>query len=320
MLKIVASLVVVISAFCSAAIAQEFPTKPVRIIMPYATGSATDLLVRQITPAMSKILGQQVIVEPKPGASGLIAYAYVAKQVPADGYTLVIAEQGSLATLPLFVKNAGLEPRKDLLPIAIMAESPITLVSPQGVSWNSFAEMIAYAKANPGKINYATPGAQTLQALFADVFKQRLGAEMTVVPYKGGASEMVPAILANTVQLAVFNAVTAQDQRERIKVLGVTGNERLPGFPNVPTFNELGLREIASALLTLDGPAATPTPVVRKLHDAFMRSITSPEVRPILEKGGRRIVLADHDATVKMVADVHRFATEAAQRAGIKPE
>ncbi|MBM3346287.1 MAG: tripartite tricarboxylate transporter substrate binding protein [Betaproteobacteria bacterium] len=207
------------------AVAQEYPTKPVRLVIPNAVGSATDLLARVIGQGMSKHLGQPFIVDPRPGGSAVIGTDYVARQVPADGYTLLVAAH-TILVFPLFTKDPTSDPARDLVLITLLGETGFSLAAHASMPFSSFSEFIGYAKANPGKLNFATGGPQSSITLVLELIKQRGGVDMANIPYQG-SGQIYAALLANTVQVSAGittgQAATAVKEG-RLKALAVSGD------------------------------------------------------------------------------------------------
>lgn len=299
--------------------AQDFPNKPIRIIVSFGAGSIADLVARTIGPGMTKILGQQMIVESRTGASGLVAYEYVAKGVPPDGYTIALGDS-SMAILPLFVKDTRIDLQRDLPPFMVILDMALLLVTPNSTGWNTYADMVNYAKANPGKVNFGVFGLQTPAALGAEVIKHKHGLDYVLVPYKGGAAEVRAAVLASQVHLATYTEGLMAADVDKVKALGVSGERRLPQYPNVPTFAELGVGDFAGLFQTLHAPAATPKPIVERLSNAARAALKMPEVSGPLVKIGFAPVGSTPEAAQQRMAELLRKNLEIAKRAGIKPE
>ena len=186
---------------CAPAMAQNFPNKPVRLVVANGAGSITDIAARLMSPAMGRALGQAVVVEAMPGASGLIASEYVAKQ-PGDGYTLLYGSN-NLVLLPVFVKDLKLDPVRDLPPVTIVTELISLISSSAQAPWKDFNEMIAYLKANPGKVNYASTGLNGATTMNLEVLKSKAGLSVVNIPYKGGSPDVLRALSTNAVAINV---------------------------------------------------------------------------------------------------------------------
>ena len=188
------------SGFAAAEDAASYPTRPIHIIVPFAPGGASDFAIRLIQPAMEKALGQTLVVDNRSGAAGNVGMETAARAAP-DGYTLFLGNIGTVAINPHFFPELKVTPERDFIPISLAAETPGIVVASEKFSPNSLKEMIAYAKANPGKINYAAAGVSTLNTLAMEQFRHRLGLTMTQVPYKGGAGPAVVDLLAGNVDV-----------------------------------------------------------------------------------------------------------------------
>jgi len=218
----------------------EYPDKPIRLLLPFPAGGAVDIVARVMTAAMAEDLGKPILIENKSGAGGIVATDAVAKSSP-DGYTLLL-------TTPNHTINAALQPslpydtEKDVVPISVIANVPEVLVSNPQAPFKTFAELVAYAKANPGKLNYASAGVGTLPHLTMELLLERLGLKITHVPYRGAAPAMTD-LLANVVQLKLDTYATSHPQvaAGRLHILGIASSHRSNLMPDVPTIAEFGL-------------------------------------------------------------------------------
>jgi tripartite-type tricarboxylate transporter receptor subunit TctC len=261
------------------ALAQSFPARPVRIIVPFPPGGATDVMARVIAQKLSESWGQQAVVENKPGASGTIGSDLVAKSAP-DGYTLLL--QGTQHAINLSIyKQLPYDTLRDFTPVAYIAVAPFLLVLHPLVPANSVAELIAYIKAKPGGVNYGSSGVGGAAHLAGEMFKTAAGVQLTHIPYKGAAPAMAD-LLGGQVPM-VFDPIPTSlpyVRSGRIKALAITSAQRTPLMPDVPTIAESGLPgfEVA-AWFGLYAPAATPTDIVGKLNAEVNRVLQLPEVR-----------------------------------------
>ncbi len=303
------------------AIAQEFPTKPVRLVIPNAAGSATDLLARVIGNGMSKHLGQPFIVDPRPGGSAVIGTDYVAKQVPADGYTLLVAAH-TILVFPLFTKDPTSDPARDLVPVTLLGETGFALAAHTSMPFSSFGDFIGYAKANPGKLNFATGGPQSSITLVLELIKQRGGVDIVNIPYQG-SGQIYTALLANTVQVSAgitTGQAAAAVKEGRLKALAVSGARRHPALPEVPSFGELGYPEIVNATYRLLAPAATPKPIIDKLYSAVTAALQTQEAKDGFGKLGFSIVGSNPEVSAKAyVAEAAAYAA-IVRNAGLGPK
>lgn len=309
-----AAALVLLSA--SLAAAQDFPVRPVRVIIANPAGSGSDIIVRIVVPEMSKHLGQPVIVEPRPGADQLIGAHYVAKQVPADGYTVGVYTLGNLAAMPSLVKDPRFEPLKDLPPFITMVAGRSYLGTPPNAPWKNFDEMVAYAKANPGKLNYGTTTVS--QRLRMEPVLLKHGLNIVSVPYPTtGAAEA--AIYGGHVHLIFANA-SQVSKKGGMWALAATGDRRHPRFPEVPTFKELGLPPVPGAEYSMHAPAGTPRLVIERLHAAVSRALQHTDVIARMDKLGYEIINDSPQAAAQYLAMQVNLATDVAKKIGIEPQ
>src|SRR5256714_7850689 len=274
------------------ALAQDpYPSKPVRILVPYGPGGATDIIARIVGQRLTESLGQTFLVENRPGANGNIALEAVAKATP-DGYTLMV---GNVSTNAInentYAQQLKIKPSRDLVGVAKLIEIPHIVAAAPSFPPSSIAELVAEARRNPGKINYASAGLGSYPHLDMEKLKQAAGIEMTHVPYKGGAGQMIPSILAGETQVAFLNlASTLPHVRAgRMKALATAMPSRLAELPEVPTLAELGFAGIGTnAWQGMFAPAATPKPVLDKLYG----SIAALPSHPQKEEAPRQPALA----------------------------
>ena len=306
-------------AFSLAAQAQDFPNKPIKVISGLAPGATPDIMMRAMAPAMQQVLGQPIIIDTKPGASGRIAFEYIAAQVPADGYTLLVSNQ-NLATAKGFMKDLTFDPVNDLPAVAVVAATPLLLSVNTQQSFKTFPEMIAYAKANPSKVFMGHGGVQTTHNLFISAINQKYGVSITGVPYKGGSPQMWLATMSNEIQMSMFTEAGAIANAAKVMPVAVTGDHRLASFPNVPTFKELGLPEIVGVEYILHAPKNTPKPVIDKLYAAVSASLQKEQVKTAFAKAGLSVVNTPPVEAQRRHADLARFFTEMVKKSGIEAE
>jgi tripartite-type tricarboxylate transporter receptor subunit TctC len=278
-LKMLATLAITLSAAMTAAVAtaQTYPQKPVRLIVPYPPGGAVDTVGRLLAVRLEAALGQPVVVENKAGAGGLIGSDQVAKAAP-DGYQIVFGTVSSHAIAPSVYKKMPYDSLADFAPISLVALTPyIVTVNPQ-VPVSTLSELVAYAKANPGKLNFGSSGKGTTPHLAGELFKTLAGVEMTHVPYKGSAP-MVTDLLGGQVQVAFDNTVIPHIKAGRLKGLAVTGPARLESMPDIPTGVEAGLAGYeAVGWMGLMAPKGTPESITRRLAEETAKAVRSPEI------------------------------------------
>jgi tripartite-type tricarboxylate transporter receptor subunit TctC len=257
----------------------NYPNKTIKIIVGFTPGGSTDSVGRQIANSFSKILGQSVIVENKPGANANLATDYVRRAAP-DGYTLFYTSIGHV-TNPLIYKDAKYDPVKDFTPIGQVLAAPNVLVVPANSKFKTLKDLIDYGKANPGKINFASSGVGSSLHLSGELFKQLSGIDMVHIPYKG-AGALMPHLMSGTVDLAYPNLPTAIPliAQGQLRALGVTTSTRSNAAPNIPTIAEAGLPNYdMSTWYGLVAPANLPPDIQKKLSDALMTTLKDPEFR-----------------------------------------
>jgi tripartite-type tricarboxylate transporter receptor subunit TctC len=271
--------------------AQAYPTKPVRFIVSWPAGGSGDTVARIVADRMSKNLGQQIIVENRPGAGGKIGTLSVVRSDP-DGYTLLFAAPSELSIAAATVQQLQYDPLKDLQPISQVIRGPYILIAHPGFAPNTLAELISHAKANPGKVNYASFGQNTLNHLYGELLNVNAGINVTHVAYKGGAPAITD-LLAGQVQYLFENAaqVVPHMKSGKLKAIAVMAPQRLAIAPNVPTMTEAGLADFGTGTwLGILAPAKTPRPVVDKLHADLAAALKSPEMVKVIEDRGMQPV------------------------------
>src|SRR3954464_8671986 len=272
----------------TSAIGQEnYPSRPVRILVPYGPGGATDIIARIVAQHLTSELGQSFIVENRPGANGNLALEAAARAAP-DGYTLLVGNVSTNAINEnVYAQTLTIKPSRDLAGIAKLVEIPHIVVAPASLPANNIAELIALAKKEPGKLNFASVGIGSYPHLDMERFMKAAGVEFTHVSYKGGAGQAIPAMIAGEVQLAFFNmaSLLPHIKSGRLKALAAVPTQRLPELPNVPTLAEQGFAGIGTnAWQGMFAPAATPKPVVEALHRAVFAVLSRPETKDGLAK------------------------------------
>jgi tripartite-type tricarboxylate transporter receptor subunit TctC len=265
--------------------ADPYPSRPVRILVPYAPGGVTDIIARHLAPKLTEALGQPFVVENRPGATGNLALEAVAK-APPDGYTLLV---GNVSTNAInestFAHTLQIKPSRDLVGITKLVETPHLVVANAAFPPDTIAELIDWAKRNPGKLNYASAGIGSYPHLDMLRFANASGIEATHIPYKGGAGQMVPALVSGEVQMAFMNLASTIEliKAGRLKALAASTPARHPQIPNAATMAEQGFPGIGTnAWQGLFAPAATPKAIVDKLHAAVVAILSRPEMKEML--------------------------------------
>src|SRR5689334_10301071 len=286
MTRLLALVFCALTAF-SAASQEAYPSRPVRVLVPYAPGGATDIIARIVSAKLTESLGQSFVVENRTGANGNIALEATAKAAP-DGYTLLVGNVSTNAINEnIYREQLGIQPSRDLVGITKLVEIPHIVVASAGFPANSIAELIAAAKKEPGKFNFASVGVGSYPHLDMERFMRAAGIELTHVPYKGGAGQAIPAMIGGEVQLAFFNmaSLLPHIKSGRLKALAAIPDHRLPELPNVPTLAEQGFPGIGTnAWQGMFAPAATPKAVVDALHRAVFVALSRQETKDGLAK------------------------------------
>ncbi|MDO9025115.1 tripartite tricarboxylate transporter substrate binding protein [Zwartia sp.] len=270
-----------------AALAQsDYPTRPITVIVPQATGGANDTIARIVTAKLSEVLGQQFVVENRPGAGGNIGTAASAKAKP-DGYTLLLTTNSTQVINPWLYKTTGFDPLKDFAPVGLVASAGYVLVANAAFPANNVGELIAQAKANPGKINYASAGNGTLNHLIVEMFKQKVGIDMQHIPYKG-ASAAATDVASGQVPVSVQSAPSslALLSSGKIKALAVTNEKRIGALPNTPSISETIPGFGSTPWYGILAPAGTPAVIVDKLNAAIKTALADKAVQERLLKQG----------------------------------
>jgi tripartite-type tricarboxylate transporter receptor subunit TctC len=272
----------------------QYPNKAVRMIVPFAPGGASDFVGRILQPRLTELLGQQIVVDNRAGASGNIGMDAAAKAAP-DGYTLYLGNVGTVALNPaVFTKTLSVVPTKDFIAITQVVDVPGVLVVHPDLQAKTIKEIIAIAKAYPGKLNYGSPGAGSQNRLETEVFRKSAGGlDMVHVPYKGGAGPAVAGLVGGETHLMFVTASSAMNhvKNGRLRLIAVTSSKRLAAFPDTPTFAESGFPELTSGSWQgIFVPAGTPKPVVDRLYAAVIETMKTPEVQQRLANGGVEVV------------------------------
>ncbi|MGE0875574.1 MAG: Bug family tripartite tricarboxylate transporter substrate binding protein [Burkholderiales bacterium] len=274
-----------------ASIAQTFPSKPISLVVPYAPGGTNDIIARAVAAKMSESTGQAVVVDNKPGASGSIGATHVARAAP-DGYTVLTAPVSLLTINKWLYKNLPYDPEKDFVPITNAGSVPNMLIVHPSVPAANVAELISYAKSNPGKVNFASMGTGTTGHLSGELFKLMTGVNIIHVPYKGSAPALKD-LLGGQVQLMFDNMPTAIKlaQGGKVKGLALTSLKQHPLAPGVPTLDAAGLSGFSvTAWFGFVAPAGTPEPVVGTLNREIVKALRDPKVSESLTRLGVTIV------------------------------
>jgi len=269
-----------------------YPSKPVKMIVPFAPGGASDFVARIITPKLGELLGATIVIENRPGASGNIGMEAAAK-APPDGYTIYLGNIGTIAINPAVFRDMTVNPQKDFIPVSIVADVPSILIAHPSVPANTVEELVALAKAKPGALNFASPGSSTLNRLEMENFMKLTGTKLVHIPYKGGAGPAVTGMLGGETQVmfVTLSSAIAFVQAGKLKALGLSTTRRIDALPQVPTMIEAGYPDmVSSSWQGVFVPAGTPRAVVDKLHQAVLAAMATQDVAQRFAAGGVNVV------------------------------
>ena len=310
-----------LAALITAAHAQTYPSRPVRLIVPFPPGGSTDILSRALGQKLAEGLGQPVVIDNRPGAGGSIGSEAGAKAAP-DGYTLLMGQLGPLAVSPAIYKNLPYDPVKSFAPVSLMAIVPSVLVVNPQVPAASAAELIAYARANPGKLTYGSAGSGSTSHLTTEYFKLATGTDILHVPYKG-VGPMLTDLISGQLSMGINGApaVMPHVSSGRLRALAVTGLTRLPSLPQIPTLDESGVKGFdASGWYGILVPAGTPREIVAKLNAEIRRIMQTPDLRARLDnEGAIPAAGSPEEFAAFIVAEIARWGA-VLKRAGIEAQ
>jgi tripartite-type tricarboxylate transporter receptor subunit TctC len=288
-------LVSVLALAPAVALAQGYPSRPVRMIIPFAPGGASDFVGRIMQPKMSELLGQQIVIENRGGAAGNIGLEAAAKADP-DGYTVFLGNIGTIAINAAVFRSLDIKPQRDFIAVTEVVDVPGVLVANPSFPPNTVKEVVSYAKANPGKLNYASPGSGSQNRLEMEMFREAAGGlDMLHIPYKGGAGPAVTGLLGGETQLMFTTAPSALGHIKggKLKALAVTSARRIPALPEVPTMVESGFpRSVTGSWQGIFVPKGTPQQAVDKLFAVTQQVMKTQDVVDRLASGGVDVALS----------------------------
>jgi tripartite-type tricarboxylate transporter receptor subunit TctC len=300
----------------------QYPNKPVRMIVPFAPGGASDFVGRILQPRLSELLGQQVVVENRAGASGNIGMDAAAKAAP-DGYTIYLGNIGTVALNPAVFPKLGVVPTRDFIAISQVVDVPGVLVVNPELQARTVKDIVAIAKAYPGKLNYGSPGAGSQNRLETEVFRKLENLDMVHVPYKGGAGPAVAGLVGGETHLMFVTASSAMNHVKsgRLRLIAVTSAKRLQAFPDTPTMAESGYPQLTSGSWQgIFVPTGTPKQVVDRLYAVIQETMKTPEVGQRLANGGVEVVTSAPGEFAQFVAKETERWGRAVKEAGATAE
>ena len=310
----------VLLACASLASAQDYPAKPILFLMPLQAGSAVDVMVRIVAEKMSSGMGRQIVVENQPGAAGMIGAERVKRAAP-DGYTVGVLNDSILTMIPN-VRPVPYDPLKDFTPVGVVAGITWVLVANNDLPVKTVGELVTYAKARPGKLDYSSGGVGSPQHVAMEAFKAATGTYMVHIPYRG-ATQAALDVISNQVQVhfSAVSIVQPSITSGRVRALGVPSAKRSPLLPNVPTMAEAGLPGFEwQTWASLVVPVGTPKPIVNRLNAELVKAVSSPDVRDRLIAQGLEPVGSPPETVTKWTQDGLKRMKGIVQRAGIKAE
>ncbi|GAA4338328.1 tripartite tricarboxylate transporter substrate binding protein [Pigmentiphaga soli] len=265
----------------------DYPSHPITMVVPFAPGGATDVPARIIQQKLGEVLGQQIVVDNRDGANGIVGLGQVQRSKP-DGYTIALTNVGSMAVNEHIYSSMPFKPLTDFQAVSMVCDIPGVVVASNKFPPNNVTELIAYIKKNPGKVTFASPGVGSVNRLQVEELALSQGLDLVHVPYKGGAGPM-PDLIAGRIDFMFLALATALTHLKggRIKALGSSTRARLPQLPNVPTLAEQGFpKNVTSSWQGIFVPSATPAPIVRRLHEAIVRTVNDPTVQTAMAEAG----------------------------------
>ncbi len=292
------------AVFSAGALAQSYPAKPIRLIVPFPPGGGTDIIAREVSQKVASTSGWTFVIENKPGAGGNLGVDAAAKST-ADGYTLVIGQTSNLAINPTLYAKMPYDAQKDLAPIVLLANAPLVLVTSVGSPYKTLAEAVAAAKAKPGGVNFASAGNGTVAHLTWEAFQKAAAIKAQHIPYKG-ANQALTDVISGNVELYMSSVPTllGQIKQGKLRALAVSSAKRVDDLPNVPTINESGYKGFdAVTWFGFLAPAATPKDVIARLNAEFNKALQQPELRKKLGDEGADPAGGSAEQFAKVIRD-----------------
>jgi len=282
-LSLALAAILVFAANVSVAFAQGYPNRPIRVIVPYGAGGGTDITLRSVQKKMEEVLGQSLVIEYRAGGGTLIG-TKVVENAPPDGYTIGVFDPAFIIN-PTISSSANYDPLKNFTPISLISATPLILAVPPGSPFHSLKELLDYAKANPGKLTYGSPGIGSGGHMAMEQFCHVFGLKIVHDPYKGSGPGIVALLAGQMGMMMVGSGITPYVQQGKLHALAVTSPKRLPALPDVPTFTELGYPNVnVQTFAGVVAPAGVPKEVIDKLHNAVATAVRSPEAHEKLVK------------------------------------
>jgi tripartite-type tricarboxylate transporter receptor subunit TctC len=299
---------------------QVYPTKPVRLIVPFAPGGTTEVLARIIGQKLGEQLGQQVIIDNRPGASGSLGTTIAAKSSP-DGYTLLLTSLSPIViNVNMYAGKGPYDPEKDLAPISLITKVPSVITTPSATTFRTVKDIIAAAKANPNRLSYGSSGTGSVNHLIGELFRLAAGIELLHIPYRGAGPAMI-ALLSKEVDMIIASpvAIMSQVRSGKVRAIAVSGAKRAPALPDVPTISESGVPGFDfTAWYCMMAPAGTPRPIIEKVRNALAQAIQTPAVTERLNAEGAVPEPTTPEELLKLIRSDRRLWAKAVEISGAK--
>jgi tripartite-type tricarboxylate transporter receptor subunit TctC len=313
---------VLLALAATSALAQTYPTKPIRLVVPFSPGGASDLTARTVAQKMSEQMGQTIVVDNKPGANGVLGMDVVAKS-PPDGYTLLLTDRGSLTVNPWLYQKLPFDVQKDFAFIGVITDGPYVLVANPKLGVSTVKELVALSKSKPGTVNYASYGIGSMAQLNLEAFNQKMGTDMLHVPYKGASPAAQAAVSGEVgVTISTVPAVQGFIKDGRLRALAVAADKRFPTLPDVPTMQEAGASNdiLVPTYFALLAPAGSPPAIVQRLNAEMKKAVADAHVAERLAGAGLLPIGGSPEEMAASVrSDLPRFQA-LVKSIGIKPE
>ena len=318
--RVRASLCITCLTLCGLAYAQQYPTKPVRMVVPFAPGGNTDIIGRVFAPKMGEALGQQIIIDNRGGAGSTIGTEAVARAAP-DGYTLLMVSAAHTIN-PAMIRKLNYDSVKDFTPLGVVADVPTALVVHPSLPVKNVKELIALAKAQPGSLNYSTAGRGTVAHLAPELLASTAKIKMTAIHYKSAGQALIDVVSGIChLQFSSMPAALVHTRTGRLRMIAQTGETRSPAAKHVPTMVEQGLKGfVVSSGFAMFAPAATPRPIVERVNGALVKALHDPAVKDSLAKQGADVVASTPEQHDKFNRNEIAKWIKVAREAGIEPE
>lgn len=291
-----------LAAFSGAHAGDTYPTRPIRLLLPFAAGGTVDIIAHPIAAKLHELLGKPVIVDNRPSSGGILAAELTAQAAP-DGQTLFMASSSALFIAPAYFKKVPYDTLRDFTPISLVAQQPLLIVANVSLPINNVKELIAYAKANPKRVNYGTVGLGSSNHLTGELLSHAAGIKMEPISYKGGA-QGITAVIGNEIEIMITQPNTGLPyvKSGRVRAVATTGATRSPAYPNVETLVEAGYKDLAiTGYYTIVGPKGLPQPIVQRLNAEIRRAVASPQVSEALSSQGTEPVTSSPEELTALI-------------------